>query len=155
MWDRKFRKQVWEARKHAYGRCTDAFRHESSPRLRGGGWRRSWEAPSCTVGWQSSTTGQQSCIIGPLQAWPRLGGFWLTLEAFSGSFGVQFSIQKKRELKYDIPWTKRKNFEVKRAYGLTEVSSQSLTVENGRKARKGDQRMERRFYFSSTLKWNF
>ena len=37
------------------------------------------------------------------QAWPRLGGFWLTLGAFSGLFGVRFSIRKKWELKYDIP----------------------------------------------------
>ena len=35
MWDRKFENKVWEERKHAYGRRTDAFWHESSPRLRG------------------------------------------------------------------------------------------------------------------------
>ena len=33
------------------------------------------------------------------QARPRLGKFWLTLGAFSGSFGVRFLIRKKRELK--------------------------------------------------------
>ena len=37
------------------------------------------------------------------KAGPRLGEFWLTLGAFSGLFGVRFSIQKKWELKYDIP----------------------------------------------------
>ena len=69
-------------------------------------------------------------------AWPRLVGFWLTLGAFLGSFGVRFSVRKIRELKFDIPWSKRKRFGVKQAYGLTGMSSQSWVVENGWRAEK-------------------
>ena len=68
---------------------------------------------------------------------PRLVGFWLTLGAFLGSFGVRFSVRKMRELKFDIPWNKRKRFGIKQAYGLTGMSSQSWVVENGWRAEKG------------------
>ena len=109
---KRIENKKWDARKHAYGCGTDAFWRENSPGLRRGGLRKSQEVADRgpgrlaeVAGWLCRVASRLPCYWssgGPSTAWPRLGGFWLTLGAFSGSFGVQFSIQKKRELKYDI-----------------------------------------------------
>ena len=58
--------------------------------------------PAGYAGWRAGHLGD-GLPAASSRAWPRLGEFWLTLGAFLGLFRVQFSIQKKWELKYDIP----------------------------------------------------
>ena len=65
--------------------------------------------PSSYAGWKAGYAGWKAehpsggLPAAPSTAWSRLGEFWLALGAFWGSFWVRFLIQKKRELKYEIP----------------------------------------------------
>ena len=138
MWDKQLRKTESGMLKLTH---TDVVRTQNLPMAKRG---RRRELPA--VG--NKVAGQLPCRrpSGGLPPW--FAEVWGVLADFGGLFrvfGVWFLIWKMRELKYDILWNKWKKFEVKRAYGLIGVSSQSLTVENGWKAGKSDQRMVRRF----------
>ena len=98
MWDRKFENKVWEARKHAYG-CVLAQKLTRAERgwLEEGLGERRLHSRLAEQYNRSTELHSQPALQpaglwqppgSPLQVWPRLGRFWLTLGVFLGLFGV-------------------------------------------------------------------